>query len=127
MWGRFKIPVSVIAALQLIANYLYRIGGAPILIQRDTLKEDDIQRFFEGAVCLRFFNRGQVPAIIDDTIILYPGESYTEGDTTGPGISHNYNIRFLVDPTKAPLGPDANRPFVYPGNHLEVRIFKRDL
>lgn len=127
MWGRFKIPVSVMAGIQLIANYLYRIGGAPILISRDTIKEDDLTRYFSGAVCLRFFNRGQVPAIIDNIIILYPGESYTEGDTTGPGIDHNYNIRFLVDPTKIPLGPDINRPFVYPGNHLEVRIFKRDL
>lgn len=127
MWGRFIIPVSPIAALQLIANYLFKIGGAPILIDRDTIKTDDFSYYFEGAVCLRFFNRGQVPVIIDDLVIIQPGESYTEGDTTGPGISHPYNIRFVVDTGRAPLNVEVNKPFVYAGNHLDIRIFKRDL
>jgi hypothetical protein len=127
MWGKFKTPISVNSGVQMIANFLYRIGGAPILISRDTVKKDDFTRDFAGAVCLRFINRGQVTVIIDDIIVIQPGESYTEGDTTGPGINHDYNIRFEVNNDRTPLDTPVNRPFVYPGNHLDIRIFKRDL
>lgn len=126
MWDKHKVPLTAFSALQMIAKYLFGIGGAPIAIDRDTVKEDDFNKRFEHAVCLRFYNRGQTTVIIDDIQILEPGEVYTEGDTTGPGIVHDYNLRFIENRDKVtPLPGDANKPFIYPGNHLDIRIFKR--
>jgi len=129
MWDKFRIPASALTALQLIAKYLFAIGGAPIVIDRDTVKEDDFSKRFEHAVCLRFINRGQSTVLLDDLQLIEPGEVYVEGDTTGPGIVHDYNIRFLQENrNKTPLGDIAvDIPFVYPGNHLDIRIFKRNL
>lgn len=129
MWDSFRIPQSTLTALQLIAKYLFGIGGAPIIIDRDTVKENDYSKRFEHAVCLRFYNSGQTTVIIDDIQLIEPGEVYTEGDTNGPGIVHDYNIRFLPNNRdKAIPDPgDQNIPFVYAGNHLDIRIFKRNL
>lgn len=129
MWDKFKFPTSTLTALQLIAKYLFAIGGAPIVIDRDTVKEDDYSKRYIHAVCLRFYNRGQSTVLIDDLQLIEPGEVYTEGDTTGPGIVHDYNIRFLPqNRDKTPLDPaDENIPYLYAGNHLDIRIFKRNL
>ena len=126
MWDKHRIPLTPFSALQLIAKYLFGIGGAPIVISRDTVKEDDFNKRFEHAVCLRFYNRGQTTIILDDIQIIEPGEVYTEGDVTGPGIVNDYSIRFIANRDKVtPLPGDVNRPFVYLGNHLDIRIFKR--
>jgi hypothetical protein len=126
MWDKHQVPLTGFSALQLIAKYLFGIGGAPIVISRDTVKEDDFNKRFEHAVCLRFYNRGQTTIILDDIQIIEPGEVYTEGDVTGPGIIHDYNIRFIPNRDKTtPLPGDVNRPFVYASNHLDIRIFKR--
>jgi len=119
----------VLTALQLIAKYLHRIGGAPIVVDRDTVKENDYSKRFVHAVCLRFYNRGQTTVLIDEIQLIEPGEVYTEGDTTGPGIIHDYNIRFLPDSRdkSIPDPGDQNIPYVYAGNHLDIRIFKRNL
>lgn len=126
MWDKHSIPLTSFSALQMIAKYLFGIGGAPIDISRDTVKEDDFSLRFEHAVCLRFYNRGQTTVIIDDIQLIEPGEVYTEGDVTGPGIIHDYQIRFIENRNKTPIdAADVNKPFVYGGNHLDIRIFKR--
>ena len=66
---------------------------------------------------IRFTNLGQNTVLIDQSIILKTGESYTEADDHGKGIDHEYEIEFITV-----LAPRAiNTPEVYGGNHLIIR------
>jgi len=123
--AKMILPTSWTSFRDMVIMYLFRLVGAPIKIDHQVIVKPDPSLIFEGAVCLRFRNRGQFPVIIDEFEIVQPGGVYTEGDTAGPGIDHKYNIRFLKELAKNDLGPDSDPPYVFAGNYLEVRIFKR--
>lgn len=92
-------------------------------IQIKTLQKtkSDPSFIMDGAVLVRFMNTGQTAVFIDEQFYLEPGESFTEGDTSGPGISHQYKIDFLV--VASPPVVVAHK--VFPNNHLKVRFFHR--
>ena len=116
---------SILSALQQAVAYLHRMAGAKLHVQTRELKDDDLSLHMGDVVLVRFMNRGQFPVLIDNQVLLYPGETYVEGDTAGPGIEHPYKIEFLRNNAdRAPLGV-PNKPFLYAGNHLSVRMLRR--
>ena len=92
-----------------------------IKIKTLTKKRDDLDFNLKGESFVRFSNYGQNYIKIDESEIIGPGESFVEGDVLGPGIHHKYRIEFMNNP--AP--PAVNKPLVYSGNHLFIRILKR--
>lgn len=124
-----KATTDVLGNLRAMVNLLRRMAGAKLEIDIDVVYKDDRSYRPEGAVHIRFDNRGQAPVMLDDHIVLLPGEAFIEGDTAGPGIDHEYRIRFLTEAgDKAPLPAesDANPPFVMPGNFLSIRVMRRN-
>ncbi|MEL6356236.1 MAG: hypothetical protein AAFQ37_04805 [Bacteroidota bacterium] len=96
-----------------------------IVIKRMQRKKNDYSLDLEWAVHVRFMNRGQTPVLVDDQIMILPGESYVEGDTYGPGLDHPYKIEFQDAGSDGGSTPTENIPFVYPGNHLDIRLMYR--
>lgn len=84
--------------------------------------EDDLSFKADGAVLLRFTNRGSSRVWIDEDEVLDPGESWTEGDASGPGLVHTYKIQFRPY-TKATITADDVK--TYTGDRLHIRVFKR--
>lgn len=123
--AKLVYPTSWLSFRDMVIMFLFRIVGAPIVIDHQVISKSDPTLVFDGAVCLRFRNRGQFPIIIDEFEIIPPGGVYTEGDVAGPGIDHKYNIRFLKSFEKNDLAPEEDAPFTFLGNYLHVRIFKR--
>lgn len=83
--------------------------------------KDDNSFILDGAVLVRITNQGQNYLWIDEQEVLEPGESWIEGDLNGPGIHHSYKLQFINNPNP----PAANKPLVYPGNFINIRVFKR--
>lgn len=92
-----------------------------ITIHKKTVTKQDLSFCEDDMVLVRFMNNGQHYVRLDDQIIIGPGEAYVEGDISGPGIEHSYQITFATNSTP----PTANPPIVYSGNRCEVRILKR--
>lgn len=92
-----------------------------LVIHKKQLKKDDLSLRIQG-VMIRFMNNGQSAVRIDEQIVVQPGEVYVEGDLSGPGIDHQYQIEFL-DIGGSPKAP--SQYITYAGNHLDVRIMKR--
>jgi hypothetical protein len=125
-----KPALDVLGNLRRMVHLLNRMAGGRIEIERDVLYENNRHYNLDGAVHVRFINRGQSPVLLDDQEILLPGEAFVEGDTAGPGIQHSYSIRFIEElPEKASLPAEstANPPFEQPGNFLDVRIMRRKI
>ena len=123
-----KPTTDVIGNLRAMVNLLIRLTGVKLEIKRDVKYENDLSYHHKGMVHIRFTNRGQAPVQIDDMEPLLSGESFIEGDTAGPGIDHEYRIRFLDEnPNKTPLPGvgDADPPFTMPGNFLDIRVMRR--
>ena len=97
------------------------ISKGKISISKYVKTKDDASLRLDGAVMIRFMNMGQSRIWIDETVVIEPGEAFIEGDLSGPGIDHSYNVNFLA------LGspPAADVPKVYAGNRLHIRVFKR--
>jgi hypothetical protein len=124
-----KATTDVIGNLRAMVNLLKRMAGAKLKIDHDVVYKDDRSYHPEGMVHIRFENRGQAPVLIDDHEILLPGEAFIEGDTAGPGIDHEYQIKFLTenaDKTPLPAENEANEPFTMPGNFLYIRVMRRN-
>ncbi|MTB53894.1 hypothetical protein [Lewinella sp. W8] len=125
-----KPAIDVLGNLRRMVHLLNRMAGGRIEIERDVIYENNRHYNLDGAVHVRFINRGQSPVLLDDQEVLLPGEAFIEGDTAGPGLKHSYSIRFIDElPEKAPLpAPEtANPPFEQPGNYLDVRIMRRKI
>jgi hypothetical protein len=123
-----KPTTDVLGNLRAMVNLLIRLTGAKLEIKRDVKYEDDRSYRHKGMVHIRFTNRGQAPVQIDDMEPLLPGESFIEGDTAGPGIDHEYSIKFLLvsfEKTPLPGENEANPPFILPGNFLDIRVMRR--
>lgn len=116
------IPISIKGFLADIRNLLIRLVGGFISIERLQISENDFSWYSSKSMLIRFSNFGQSTVIIDEQIILNPGESYVEGDTAGPGIDHMYEIRF-VDLGSMPQ-PDGIK--VIDGNLLQIRTMRRN-
>lgn len=124
-----KATTTVLGNLRAIVNLLKRVAGGRLEIETDVRYKDDRSYRPKDAVHIRFDNRGQSPVFIDDHIVLLPGEAFVEGDTAGPGVDHQYHIRFLKensDKTPLPGESDANEPFTMPGNFLYIRVMRRN-
>jgi hypothetical protein len=93
------------------------------IIRIETLQkvERDPSFVANGAVLIRFMNKGQSRVMIDEQEVLEPGESFTEGDLSGPGIEHTYKIDFLT--LSSPPAVDSFKTMT--GNMLKVRFFFR--
>lgn len=92
-----------------------------ITIRDKIFVSSDHQFQIDGDVLVRFHNRGQHYALIDQKHIIVPGEAYIEGDLNGPGILHTYRVEFVTNPSP----PTADGIVVLTGNKLITRIFKR--
>jgi hypothetical protein len=124
-----KATTTVLGNLRAMVNLLKRMAGGKIEIEDDVKIADDRSYRYDGMVHVRFENRGQSPVLIDEHTILLPTEAFVEGDTAGPGIDHQYSIRFLKEnPDKTPLPAEneANEPFTMPGNFLYIRVMRRN-
>lgn len=125
MQGNLKYGQSELTALQQIAAQLHRLVGGRLHVQMREVKTDELSLNLGDAVAIRFMNRGQVPVLIDNQILLNAGEVYVEGDTAGPGINHSYKLEFQdANKNSTPLDT-AEIPFVYPGAHVSVRSLHR--
>lgn len=125
MEGKLRLPQKPLTALQQMVSQLHRLTGAKLKIARMQRLEDDESLDLEGAVTVRFMNRGQKAVMLDDQILLLPGEVYVEGDTAGPGIDHPYRVQFIDVPKDGVPAPAAQIPYVYPGAFLDIRIMYR--
>ncbi len=124
----FKLGITIQSLLSQAVIFLRHLAGARLVVGKQQLTEDDPTLYLDQAVHIRFMNRGQTPVIIDNQIILLHGEVYVEGDTAGPGLDHHYDIHFLKQSAeKIASAPDADRPYVFPGNMLDIRILTRKL
>lgn len=129
--GKALVPHTIIGCCRTIVNQLHRLTGGELRIRRFQISHGDNNFVSDGFVKLRFTNRGQLTAVIDESIYLLPGESFVEGDDVGPGINHKYQIRFLEpagptpDDDKAAEARD-NYSFTIPGALLQVRVMVRN-
>lgn len=123
--SKLKIPLNVLTGIQQMVRYLYRLTAACLNIRRLQRKDNDYSLDMKKAVHVRFMNRGQTAVLIDQQITLLPGEAYSEGDTAGPGLDHVYEIIFVEDLPKSSNVPEVDRPFVFPGNYLDIRYLER--
>jgi hypothetical protein len=124
-----RATTDVIGNLRAMVNLLKRMAGAKLVIDHEVIYRDDRSFSPERMVHIRFENRGQAPVLIDDHITILTGEAFIEGDTSGPGIDHEYQIKFLEqNPGKTPLAGenDADPPFVIAGNFLYIRVMRRN-
>lgn len=129
------IPVQLATTLRKIVESLHRLVGGYIQPENFQKVENDAAFNVDGAVLVRFTNRGQTAVLIDNELLMpgegsQPGDSFTEGDTAGPGLKHKYRIEFLTTfpkNTAIPDAGDADPPFKYPGNYLEIRVIRRNL
>ena len=78
--------------------------------------------YAEDAVLVRFTNRGDTRWWIDEDEVLEPGESFVEGDLSGPGIDHRYQLK----PIPAANAVTVDEPVTYSGPRLHIRVFKRE-
>lgn len=92
-----------------------------IHIKRLQKKKGDDIFIVEGASLIRFMNKGQTAVMIDEQEIIEPGQSFTEGDITGPGIYHEYKLDFIPAETTPNVVPHK----VFTGNMLKIRAFYR--
>lgn len=92
-----------------------------IKITKFVKTEGDPQFRVEGASVVRITNHGQTRVWIDEDEVLEPGESFEEGDVTGPGIQHTYNLTFTTNPSP----PAADEPYIYAGSRLHIRLLQR--
>jgi hypothetical protein len=124
-----RATTDVIGNLRAMVHLLKRMAGAKLVIDHEVIYKDDRSFHPDRMVHIRFENRGQAPVLIDDHITLLTGEAFVEGDTAGPGIDHDYQIKFLDEtPAKTPLPAEneANPPFTMPGNFLYIRVMRRN-
>jgi hypothetical protein len=128
--------LKIAVLLTKMVNSLHRLVGGHIIPESFQKTENDGSFKVDGAVLVRFENRGQTSVLIDDQILLLPGDSATpgeafeEGDTAGPGIIHPYRIEFVLEPPgekATPLPADAKPPYIFPGNYLDIRVLRRNL
>lgn len=92
-----------------------------ITIRRLQKTKTDNSFILEGAVLARFMNVGQTAVLIDEQIYLGPGETLVEGDLSGPGIDHSYQLDFVT--VASPPTPVTHK--VFTGNMLKIRLFHR--
>ncbi len=79
------------------------------------------------AVTVRFMNRGQSIVVIDEQEYLLPGQSFIEGDISGAGIEHHYQIDFIENPALPDDTPATPVPYqLYSGNKLKIRQLRRE-
>ncbi|MEO0733392.1 MAG: hypothetical protein AAFZ52_11195 [Bacteroidota bacterium] len=133
MKGKLKIPTTVLSALQHMVTQLHRLVGGKITIRRFQFWEDNSSFIAVKEIKLRFTNRGQTVVVIDESIYLEPMESFVEGDDLGPGIDHEYTIRFLDVAVTAPETAQAKSAasgdgftFNRDGNLLDIRAMYRN-
>ena len=81
-------------------------------IRTVTKKKDEVN-FTVSANIILFVNRGQNHVLLDDQILIGPGGHHKETN-----VCHDYKWRFIEN--TAP--PSVNKPLVYNGNHLSIRI-----
>ncbi len=96
------------------------ISKGKLHIKKDELVDRDSQ-YHVDADLVRFMNMGQSYILIDEQILLKPGQSWTEGDLNGYGIDHHYQIDFVTNPSP----PSVTTYVVYAGNKLRIRLLKR--
>lgn len=132
MKGKLKIPTTVLSVLQLMATQFHRLSGGRLTIKQFQFFEDQSSFICRKEVKIRFINRGETVVVIDESIYLASGEAYVEGDDLGPGIDHEYNIRFLSAGTTPPDDGQKNAnaaddfTFIAEGNLLDVRALYRN-
>lgn len=125
MEGGLNFGTSEKTLLQQLVASLHRLVGGKLHVQMREVKADDLSLDMGEIVSVRFMNRGQLPVLIDNQIILNTGEVYVEGDTAGPGIKHAYKLEFQASNEKNVPLSDADRPFVYAGAHVSIRTLSR--
>ena len=137
--GKALVPHTVLGCLRQLCNQMHRLTGGYLTIKNYQLRSNDSSFAADGAVKLRFTNRGTTTVVLDENEFLLPGEVWVEGDDTGPGIDHVYSIRFLASaPSTGGGGNDGEKAaddveirqdgFVVrsTGNFLQVRVMKRN-
>lgn len=125
MEGKLRIPLTVLSALQLAVTQLHRLVGGAIKITRLIRTKDDRSLKIVSMVHVRFMNRGQTSILIDNQIVLFPGEVYVEGDNISLGVDHVYDIQFLSLQKNGIPEPAEQIPYTMPHNYLDVRIMQR--
>lgn len=125
MKGSLQFPIEATTAEKQMLAQLHRLTGGRLHVQKREVKDDELSLKLDEPVSIRFMNRGEFPVLIDNQVLLYPNETYVEGDTAGPGLDHTYQIEFQkMDANRAPLG-NPEPPFLYPGRHLCIRSLHR--
>ena len=81
-------------------------------IKRVTKRKSE-DNFMVNASVVLFLNRGQNYLLLDDQVLIEPGGFHKETN-----VCTDYSWRFIenLDP------PAVNKPLVFPGNHLSIRI-----
>ncbi|MEM9525799.1 MAG: hypothetical protein AAGA31_04270 [Bacteroidota bacterium] len=125
MKGNLDFPINATSAEKKIMAQLHRLVGAKLKVQTREVKADELSLDFGDAVYVRFMNRGQLPVMIDNQIILQTGEVYVEGDSAGPGIDHVYRLEFQPQPKNGTPLAGVDKPYVYAGAHVSIRSFHR--
>jgi hypothetical protein len=74
-----------------------------------------------AAGCIFFQNQGTTRVLLDDHIVLDPGESYSDMEMEGGIIEHSYSVKFIV--LASP--PTADEPRIYSGNRLLMATITR--
>ncbi len=91
-------------------------------VRKDEIVKDTTD-YKVDAVIVRFMNRGQSIVVIDEQEYLLPGQSFVEGDISGEGIEHHYQIDFISNPA----GSATPLPYqLYAGNKLKIRLLRRE-
>lgn len=123
--GKLEFPLGATSSEKMMLSQLHRLTGAYLTVQTREVKRDELSLDLDKAVMTRFMNRGQAPILIDNQIMLLPGDTYVEGDSNGPGIDHTYKLEFQPQNKDDAAAPGVDKPFVYAGKHVSIRSLYR--